>query len=101
MQPGDLIIDSGNSYYKDSKRRALQLADKDLHFIGMGISGGGAGARSGPSLMAGGSLYGYQRIEGILRKIAASNNDGKPCCGYVGPEGSGHFVKMVQNHLEL
>ncbi|MEO9964285.1 MAG: NADP-dependent phosphogluconate dehydrogenase [Reichenbachiella sp.] len=96
----DLIIDGGNSNYLDTNRRDQHLAKHDINFIGAGISGGEEGARKGPSIMPGGSRSAYRRIAPILDGIAAKDINGNPCCAYVGPEGSGHFVKMVHNGIE-
>ncbi|MEP4094293.1 NADP-dependent phosphogluconate dehydrogenase [Reichenbachiella sp.] len=96
----DLIIDGGNSNYLDTNRRDQQLAHHDINFIGTGISGGEEGARKGPSIMPGGSRTAYERIAPFLNSIAAKDRNGQPCCTYVGPEGSGHFIKMVHNGIE-
>lgn len=99
LEKGDIIIDGGNSLYKDSVRRAAELEEKGLLFIGTGVSGGEEGARTGPSLMPGGSEKAWEHIKPIFQKIAAKA-DGQPCCDWVGPSGSGHFVKMVHNGIE-
>ena len=99
LEPGDLIIDSGNSHFTDTNRRVKFLSGKNLHFFGMGISGGEAGARYGPSLMPGGSQEMYDRIGPILEAAAAHVN-GDPCCAYLGPGSAGHYVKMVHNGIE-
>ncbi len=99
LEPGDLIIDSGNSHFTDTIRRDQGLTEKGLQFIGMGISGGEAGARNGPSLMPGGSGDGFLRVEKILKAVAA-NVDGEPCVAYLGPGAAGHYVKMVHNGIE-
>lgn len=96
----DLIIDGGNSNYLDTNRRDHALKNHGLNFIGTGISGGEEGARKGPSIMPGGSREAYQRIAPFLENISAKDANGKPCCTYVGPEGSGHFIKMVHNGIE-
>lgn len=100
LGPNDLIIDGGNSNYLDTNRRDQALAMHDINFIGTGISGGEEGARKGPSIMPGGSRTAYNRIAPFLESIAAKDSNGKACCTYVGPEGSGHFIKMVHNGIE-
>jgi 6-phosphogluconate dehydrogenase len=99
LQKGDVVVECGNSYYQDTVRREKSLAAKGLHFTGMGISGGEEGALKGPSMMPGGPHDGYQRLEPLLRKIAAQVDDG-PCVTYIGPGGAGHYVKMVHNGIE-
>jgi 6-phosphogluconate dehydrogenase len=99
LEAGDVIIDGGNSHYVDTNRRVRDLSQKNLRFIGMGVSGGEEGALLGPSMMPGGDELGYQRIEPMVRKMAAQV-DGEPCCAFIGPEGSGHYVKMVHNGIE-
>jgi 6-phosphogluconate dehydrogenase len=99
LEPGDLIIDSGNSHFTDTNRRARQLSGKQLHFLGMGISGGEAGARYGPSLMPGGPRQAYDRVAAVLEAAAAQVN-GDPCVTYLGPGSAGHYVKMVHNGIE-
>ncbi|WP_420574600.1 NADP-dependent phosphogluconate dehydrogenase [Kordia sp.] len=96
----DIILDGGNSHYKDTNRRISALKDKNIHFLGVGISGGEEGALKGPSLMPGGDIESYRKVSKILETIAAKDNNGKPCCGYIGAEGAGHFVKMVHNGIE-
>ncbi len=100
LESGDMIVDGGNSNYKDTARRQLNLAKSDIHFLGAGISGGEEGALLGPSIMPGGSEYGYQYWEPFLKTIAAKNPMGEPCCTYIGTGSSGHFVKMVHNGIE-
>ncbi|MDJ0755421.1 MAG: decarboxylating NADP(+)-dependent phosphogluconate dehydrogenase [Ardenticatenaceae bacterium] len=100
LEPGDIIIDGGNSYYGDSTRRTQELAEKGLLFIGTGVSGGEEGARFGPSIMPGGSPDAWPHVKEILQSIAAKVADGTPCCDWVGEEGAGHFVKMVHNGIE-
>ncbi|MEP2026679.1 MAG: NADP-dependent phosphogluconate dehydrogenase [Reichenbachiella sp.] len=100
LDPDDLIIDGGNSNYLETNRRDQALAMHDINFIGTGISGGEEGARKGPSIMPGGSQTAYNRIAPFLENIAAKDANGKACCTYVGPEGSGHFIKMVHNGIE-
>jgi len=99
LDRGDLIIDSGNSHFTDTDRRAGRLAEKGLLFMGMGMSGGASGARHGPSLMPGGPREGYERVERIL-EAAAAKADGRPCVAYLGPGSAGHYVKMVHNGIE-
>jgi len=99
MEEGDVIVDGGNEWYPNSIRRAKELEEKGIMFVGMGISGGEEGARNGPSLMPGGPKEAYDMLEPILTKCAAQVNDG-PCTGYLGPIGSGNYVKMVHNGIE-
>ena len=99
LEPGDIIIDGGNSLFTDTQRRAKDLEDRGLHFVGCGVSGGEEGALKGPSLMPGGSRESWDAIAPIYRKIAA-HVDGEPCCRYMGPDGAGHYVKMVHNGIE-
>jgi 6-phosphogluconate dehydrogenase len=99
LQEGDMIIDGGNSLYTDTERRVKDMEAANLSFIGMGVSGGEEGALNGPSLMPGGTEAAYREIEPIVTKIAAQVDDG-PCVTYVGPGGSGHYVKMVHNGIE-
>ena len=99
LEPGDIIIDGGNSFHEDTARRCRELTSKDLNFVGMGVSGGEEGALNGPSLMPGGTKAAYEALEPILTKIAAQVDDG-PCVTYIGPGGAGHFVKMVHNGIE-
>lgn len=100
LDKDDLIIDGGNSHYKDTLRRGELLKKNDILFMGAGISGGEEGALKGPSLMPGGSKKAYQRIEPVLDLIAAKDKNGKACSGYIGSDGSGHFVKMLHNGIE-
>ncbi|MCY2687075.1 NADP-dependent phosphogluconate dehydrogenase [Salinimicrobium sp. TH3] len=100
LDKDDLIIDGGNSHYKDTIRREKELKEKGILFMGVGISGGEEGARKGPSIMPGGPKSSYKRVGPILEKIAARDKNGDPCCAYIGPDGSGHFVKMVHNGIE-
>jgi 6-phosphogluconate dehydrogenase len=100
LDVGDLIIDGGNSYFEDTGRRAGELTDRGLLFIGMGVSGGEEGARKGPSLMPGGDPAGWDLAREIFTSIAAKTATGESCCSWIGPEGSGHFVKMVHNGIE-
>ncbi len=99
LAPGDIVIDGGNSYFKDTIRRESNARQIMVNFFGMGISGGEEGARHGPSLMPGGSREAYAHIAPILQSIAAKSDSG-PCVTYVGPDGAGHFVKMVHNGIE-
>ena len=99
LEPGDVIIDGGNSYYPDSTRRTAHLREKGLRFIGTGISGGEEGARHGPSIMPGGDPEAWPLVKDIFQSIAAKV-DGEPCCQWVGQDGAGHFVKMVHNGIE-
>ena len=100
LEKGDIVIDGGNSYYKDSSRRYEYLKSKGINFIGAGISGGEEGALNGPSIMPGGSIEAWPQIKPIFDKIAAKTSAGETCCNWVGPSGSGHFVKMVHNGIE-
>jgi 6-phosphogluconate dehydrogenase len=99
MEKGDCVVDGGNEWFHNTLRRAKELEPKGIHFIGMGISGGEEGARNGPSLMPGGPKEAYDMIEPIITKCAAQVNDGA-CTGYVGPVGSGNYVKMIHNGVE-
>jgi 6-phosphogluconate dehydrogenase len=99
LEKGDLIIDGGNSHFTDTNRRVEELKKKDLHFFGMGISGGEEGARKGPSMMPGGDQEAYKVVQPIFEAVAAKVN-GDPCVTYIGPGASGHFVKMVHNGVE-
>ncbi len=96
LEPGDIIIDGGNSHYPDSIRRTKELEAKGFLFVGSGVSGGEEGARYGPSLMPGGSPAAWPAIKEIFQKTAAQAY-GEPCCDWVGETGSGHYVKMVHN----
>ncbi len=100
LAPGDIIIDGGNSYYKDTRRRAAYVESKGLLYVGTGVSGGEEGARHGPSIMPGGSAAAWPHVQDIFQAIAARVADGAPCCDWVGPSGAGHFVKMVHNGIE-
>lgn len=100
LSEGDIIIDGGNSHYLDTAKRNTLLASKKLHYVGCGISGGEEGARKGPSMMPGGHFDSYKYIAPILESISAKDKNNKPCCAYIGPEGSGHFVKMIHNGIE-
>ena len=100
LESGDVIIDGGNSFFEDSERRHKELEKKGIHFLGAGVSGGEEGALKGPSIMPGGSKKAWELAGGILTDISAKAEDGTPCCGYLGPGGAGHFVKMVHNGIE-
>ena len=99
LEPGDTIVDGGNSFFEDTQRRAAALEKAGFGFLGCGVSGGEEGALRGPSLMPGGTPQAYARVEDMLIDIAAKV-DGVPCCTYIGPDGAGHFVKMVHNGIE-
>ena len=100
LDVGDIIIDGGNSHYKDSSKRYENLKREGIHFVGAGISGGEEGALNGPSIMPGGSAEAWPKIQPIFNKIAAQTSSGEVCCNWVGSSGSGHFVKMVHNGIE-
>jgi 6-phosphogluconate dehydrogenase len=100
LEPGDIIIDGGNSHFSDTTRRTRALAEKGILFIGTGISGGEEGARHGPSIMPGGNPAAWPHVKEIFQAIAAKVADGTPCCDWVGEEGAGHYVKMVHNGIE-
>jgi 6-phosphogluconate dehydrogenase len=99
LEQGDMIIDAGNSHFTDTDLRESTLQTKGLHFFGMGVSGGEAGARHGPSMMPGGPEEAYQQVQDIL-EAAAAHVDGEPCVTYLGPHSAGHYVKMVHNGIE-
>ncbi|WP_238419713.1 NADP-dependent phosphogluconate dehydrogenase [Gordonia sp. 'Campus'] len=99
MEPGDIIIDGGNALYTDTIRREAAMSARGLNFVGAGISGGEEGALNGPSIMPGGPVESYESLGPLLESIAAQV-DGEPCCTHIGPDGSGHFVKMVHNGIE-
>jgi 6-phosphogluconate dehydrogenase len=100
LEPGDIIIDGGNSLHTDTDRRMRELAGKGILFIGTGISGGEDGARHGPSIMPGGDPKAWPHVKDIFQSIAAKALDGSPCCDWIGPDGAGHYVKMVHNGIE-
>jgi len=100
LEPGDLIIDGGNSNYLDTIRRTKALDQKGLLYIGTGVSGGEQGARHGPSIMPGGNPKAWPLVKDIFQAIAAKTADGSPCCDWVGTDGAGHYVKMVHNGIE-
>lgn len=99
LKSGDIIIDGGNSFFRDTIRRYERLKDKRVHYLGVGISGGEEGALKGPSIMPGGSKEAWEQVEEIFQKISAKIN-GDPSCKYIGPDGAGHYVKMVHNGIE-
>jgi 6-phosphogluconate dehydrogenase len=99
LDEGDIIVDCGNAHFADTRRREHDLREKGLHFVGCGVSGGEEGALNGPSIMPGGSKESYEKLGPIFESIAAQV-DGTPCCVHVGPDGAGHFVKMVHNGIE-
>ncbi len=100
LDPGDIIIDGGNSLYTDTRRRVDEYGSIGIRFVGAGISGGEVGARNGPSIMPGGDSGAWPDIKEMLQAIAATVPDGTPCCDWVGPDGAGHYVKMVHNGIE-
>jgi len=100
IQPNDILIDGGNSHYKNTDTRNKLLSSQGIHYFGMGVSGGEEGALNGPSLMPGGDRKAYTQIEEYLNKIAAIDLNGSPCCQFIGKDGAGHFVKMVHNGIE-
>ncbi|AGN36999.1 NADP-dependent phosphogluconate dehydrogenase [Bacillus paralicheniformis] len=99
LEKGDILIDGGNTYYKDTQRRNRELAESGIHFIGTGVSGGEEGALKGPSIMPGGQKEAHELVKPILEAISAKV-DGEPCTTYIGPDGAGHYVKMVHNGIE-
>ncbi|MFL6144177.1 MAG: NADP-dependent phosphogluconate dehydrogenase [Labedaea sp.] len=99
LDPGDILIDCGNAHFADTRRREADLRERGLHFVGAGVSGGEEGALLGPSIMPGGSAESYESLGPMFEQIAAQV-DGTPCCTHVGPDGAGHFVKMVHNGIE-
>ena len=99
LAPGDVLIDGGNSWFEDTRRREADLRTEGIHFLGCGVSGGEDGAREGPSLMPGGSVEAWRAVSGVFEAIAAKTEAG-PCVTHVGPDGAGHFVKMVHNGIE-
>jgi len=99
LDEGDIVVDAGNAHFLDTRRRENALREKGLHFVGSGVSGGEEGALNGPSIMPGGSPESYAALEPMLTKISAHVN-GEPCCVHVGPDGAGHFVKMLHNGIE-
>ncbi len=99
LEPGDLIIDGGNEWFENTERRARQVAERGLLYMGMGVSGGEEGARKGPSMMPGGPQEAWERVAPILQKVAAQVDDG-PCVTWIGPGGAGNYVKMIHNGIE-
>jgi 6-phosphogluconate dehydrogenase len=99
LEEGDIVVDGGNAHFEDTRRREKSLRDKGIHFVGSGISGGEVGALEGPSIMPGGSKESYASLGPLLESISAQV-DGEPCCAWMGPDGAGHFVKMVHNGIE-
>ena len=100
LEPGDIIIDGGNSHFPDTNRRTKYVEDKGLLYIGTGVSGGEEGALLGPSIMPGGSKGAWEHVQPIFQAVAAKVEDGTPCCDWVGENGAGHFVKMIHNGIE-
>jgi 6-phosphogluconate dehydrogenase len=100
LEPGDIIIDGGNTHYPDTDRRVKQVEGKGVHYVGAGVSGGEEGALLGPSIMPGGSKAAWPAVKPVFQSIAAKVEDGSPCCDWVGEGGAGHFVKMVHNGIE-
>ena len=99
LDKDDIVIDAGNSHFADTRRRTAECRERGLRFIGTGVSGGEEGALLGPSIMPGGERAAYGEVEEVFTTIAAQV-DGEPCCAYVGPDGAGHYVKMVHNGIE-
>ena len=99
LDKGDILIDGGNTYFVDTIRRNKRLAEEGINFIGAGVSGGEEGALKGPSIMPGGQKDAYEKVKNMLENISAKVND-EPCCSYIGPNGAGHYVKMVHNGIE-
>ena len=99
LDKGDILIDGGNTYFGDTIRRNKRLAEEGINFIGAGVSGGEEGALKGPSIMPGGQKDAYEKVKDMLENISAKVN-GEPCCSYIGPNGAGHYVKMVHNGIE-
>ena len=101
LEPGDIVVDGGNAFFQDTRRREQRLREHDLHFVGAGISGGETGALEGPSIMPGGSQHAYAHIGAMLEEISAKvGPQAEPCCTYIGTDGAGHFVTMVHNGIE-
>jgi len=100
LSAGDIVIDGGNSLYTDTERRCREMAERGLRYVGAGVSGGEEGARNGPSIMPGGDAEAWPDLREMLQSIAARAKDGTPCCDWLGPGGSGHYVKMVHNGIE-
>jgi 6-phosphogluconate dehydrogenase len=100
LEEGDVIIDGGNAHFEDTRRRERELRERGIHFVGTGVSGGEEGALNGPSIMPGGSKESWESLGPMLERIAAKAKDGAPCTTHIGPDGAGHFVKMVHNGIE-
>ena len=100
LDPDDIIMDGGNSFYKDTQRRYDYVTSKGFKYFGIGVSGGEEGALNGPALMPGGNAESYKEIQPVMEAIAAKADDGNPCCTYIGEDGAGHYVKMVHNGIE-
>jgi 6-phosphogluconate dehydrogenase, decarboxylating len=100
LDKGDILIDGGNSYFGDTNRRHADLSKLSINYMGIGVSGGELGALNGPSMMPGGDQSSYAALAPMLEKVAAKNPEGMPCVAYIGPEGSGHYVKMIHNGIE-
>ncbi|MBS1720221.1 MAG: NADP-dependent phosphogluconate dehydrogenase [Armatimonadetes bacterium] len=100
LEKDDFLIDGGNSFFRDTERRTAELESSGLGFIGIGVSGGEAGARTGPSMMAGGTAASYGHVQQVLEAVAARSPEGRPCVARLGPGGAGHYVKMVHNGIE-
>ena len=100
LEADDIIMDGGNSFYKDTQRRYKYVTEKGFKYFGVGVSGGEEGALNGPALMPGGNKESYPQVQSVLEAIAAKADDGKPCCTYIGEDGAGHYVKMVHNGIE-
>ncbi|MDE6451579.1 MAG: NADP-dependent phosphogluconate dehydrogenase, partial [Odoribacter sp.] len=100
LQPGDVVIDGGNSDFRDTERRMRLAEEKGVLYVGAGISGGETGALTGPAVMPGGSPGAWPLVKELLQRIAARLDDGTPCCQWIGPGGAGHYVKMVHNGIE-
>ncbi len=100
LEPGDILIDGGNTHYPDTTRRTKALKERGFLYIGTGVSGGEEGALKGPPIMPGGDPAAWPHVKPIFQAIAAKAPDGSPCCDWVGSEGAGHYVKMVHNGIE-
>ena len=100
LERGDILVDGGNSYFRDTDRRCAELEASGVHFVGAGVSGGEEGALRGPAIMVGGSVDAWDSLAAMLRSIAARAADGSPCVARMGPRGAGHYVKMVHNGIE-
>ena len=100
LEPGDILMDGGNSHFQKTNERFELLKNHGIEFLGIGVSGGEKGALNGPAMMPGGSESGWNQVGELLQKIAAQNNHGNPCCDWIGPAGSGHFVKTIHNGIE-